>query len=134
VDRPSEVTGAEVILWVSSQERSRAFWRIALGLEPVLDVAGMTAFDLDGLRLGLMPREDIGALLGPAVLHGDAAPDSELYLLVRDVETAFERLLAAGASPVALPAPRPWGDVAGYALDPDGHVIAVASRPSPPEP
>jgi uncharacterized protein len=119
---------AEVILWVASIDRARAFWRAALGAEPVLDVPGMTAFDLNGLRLGLMPRADIAELLGSAVVGPAGAPDSELYLLVDDAETAFARLLAAGASVVAPLARRPWGDIAGYGLDPDGHVIAVASR------
>lgn len=124
------VGGAEVILWVASQERSRAFWRMALEAEPVLDVPGMTAFELGGVRLGLMPREDIAALLGAATVRDEPAPDSELYLLVDDVDAAFARLVSAGATPLSPPAPRSWGDIAGYVLDPDGHVVAVASRGS----
>jgi catechol 2,3-dioxygenase-like lactoylglutathione lyase family enzyme len=120
--------GAELILWVASQQRSRAFWGAALDAEPVVDVPGMTSFDLGaGLRLGLMPREDVAALLGDAV-GGAAGQASELYLLVDDADLAYERFLAAGATAISPPSRRPWGDRAGYAADPDGHVVAVAER------
>ncbi|MFN8631775.1 MAG: VOC family protein [Chloroflexota bacterium] len=118
----------EVILWVASQERARAFWRAALAVEPVLDVPGMTAFDLDGVRLGLMPRDDVADLLGRGVVGEGGAPDAELYLRVDDVAAAVGRFLAAGRREISAPALRPWGEVAGYGLDPDGHVVALASR------
>lgn len=125
-------TGVEVILYVSSQAASRSFYVSALGQEPVLDVPGMTSFQLPGgARLGLMPEGDAASLLGtgvPSPASASGAPRAELYLLVDDLAAACTRLCEAGAREVSPPRRRPWGDVAGYFLDPDGHVIAVAER------
>ena len=88
----------------------------------------MTAFDLGGVRLGLMPRADVAELLGRQVVGESGTADSELYLLVEDVEAAYGRFVAAGAAPISPPSQRTWGDVAGYVREPDGHVVAVASR------
>lgn len=124
--------GIEVILYVADQARSRAFYRLALGRDPVLDVPGMTSFELGGgARLGLMPEADAAELLGPGVPSPAAAaraPRVELYLLEADLPAAVARLEAAGAEILSGPMRRSWGDVAAYALDPDRHVIAVARR------
>lgn len=126
------VTGVEVILYVASQAASRAFYRVALDLEPVLDVPGMTSFELPGgVRLGLMPEEDAAELLGgsvPAPANARGVPRAELYLLVADLDGACGRLRSAGARELSPAAMRPWGDTAAYFTDPDGHVVAVAER------
>jgi catechol 2,3-dioxygenase-like lactoylglutathione lyase family enzyme len=126
------VAGVEVILYVSSQATSRAFYRLALGRDPVLDVPGMTSFDLGGgCRIGLMPEADAAELLGSSVPVPSSArgvPRAELYLLVDDLGSACARVLDAGGEQVSPPATRPWGDRAAYFLDPDGHVLAVAER------
>jgi catechol 2,3-dioxygenase-like lactoylglutathione lyase family enzyme len=45
------------ILYVADQKRSRDFYRNILGIEPSLDVPGMTEFPLtDNASLGLMPE------------------------------------------------------------------------------
>jgi catechol 2,3-dioxygenase-like lactoylglutathione lyase family enzyme len=48
---------AMFILYVRDQQTSRDFYARTLGLEPVLDVPGMTEFQLtDSAILGLMPE------------------------------------------------------------------------------
>ena len=48
------------ILYVSDQQVSRDFYAAVLGQEPILDVPGMTEFNLpDGSTLGLMPEAGI---------------------------------------------------------------------------
>ena len=59
----SRVHAAQFILYVADQARARDFYRRVLAAEPVLDVPGMTEFDLGGATLGLMPAADIEALL-----------------------------------------------------------------------
>lgn len=122
---------AHLILYVADQRRSAEFYRAVLGVAPTLDVPGMTEFRLaEGAVLGLMPEDGIARLLGAGVAHPSAArgvPRAELYLVVGDAAAVHERAVEAGAREVSPVAAREWGHVVGYSLDPDGHVLAVAS-------
>lgn len=120
------------VLFVADQAPSARFWAAALGSTPRLDVPGMTEFTLPGGgALGLMPERGIRALLGDALpdpARAAGVPRCELYLRVPDACAAHARALAAGAREISAPAPRDWGDLAGYLLDADGHVLAFATR------
>jgi catechol 2,3-dioxygenase-like lactoylglutathione lyase family enzyme len=124
---------AEFILYVASQTAATAFWSKVLNRSPSLDVPGMTEFTLrDGTLLGLMPEDGIRALLGAALpdpARARGIPRGELYLLVDDPAAGHSRALAAGARELSPLTTRSWGDRVAYCLDPDGHVIAFASRP-----
>jgi hypothetical protein len=119
-----------VIFYVASQEEARRFYGTLLDTAPRLDVPGMTEFELPGgLVLGLMPEAGIRRLL-PSL--SDRAPQpagparTELYLMVDQPAAWLERAVRAGAVLLDAVAPRGWGDEAGYALDPWGHVLAFA--------
>lgn len=118
------------VLYVRDQVASATFYRRVLAREPVLDVPGMTEFELaGGARLGLMPESGIRRLLGerlPDPARANGVPRAELYLRVLDPAAAHARALAAGGIELSPLAPRDWGDVAAYALDLDGHVLAFA--------
>jgi uncharacterized protein len=126
------IRGVITILYVRDQQASAAFYEKVLGKGPDLNVPGMTEFSLShGCTLGLMPVKGIKRLLGAALPDPEKAggvPRAELYLLVEDPHGLYSRALKAGARPLSPPEPRDWGDVAGYVLDPDGHVLAFASR------
>ena len=118
------------ILYVTDQSLSRDFYKILLALDPILDVPGMTEFKLtDAHILGLMPEKGIKKLLGnklPDPSRAAGIPRAELYFRVSDPESMYLRATKAGAielSPITL---RDWGHCAGYVLDPDGHVVAIA--------
>jgi catechol 2,3-dioxygenase-like lactoylglutathione lyase family enzyme len=120
---------AHFILYVRDQGESTQFYRALLGAEPTLDVPGMTEFTLsDRSVLGLMPEAGAARLLGwpHDASHASRTPRAELYLLVDDPAAYHRRCLAAGGKELSPLAPRDWGHDAGYALDPDGHVIAFA--------
>ncbi len=123
---------AHFILYVADQQRSTAFYTAALARAPRLHVPGMTEFELAaGAVLGLMPEQGIVRLLGEALPDPSGARGiarAELYLQVDDAAACHARALAAGAVELSPPQPRNWGDVAGYLRDPDGHVLAFASR------
>ena len=115
------------ILYVLDQAASRAFYAKTLGMEPRLDVPGMTEFELfGGCVLGLMPERGIKRLLPdlPAPAPGAKA---EVYLTVADPAAYHARALGAGARELSPLGPRDWGDRAAYSLDPDGHVLAFAA-------
>ena len=122
---------AEFILYVKDQQRSRDFYRIFLGMAPALDVPGMTAFNIGSCKLGLMPEDGIARIITPALPHpvsGTGVPRCALYLLVNDLEIAVDRARHAFALPVSSISDRDWGHRAAYFADPDGHVIALATR------
>lgn len=122
----------EIIFYVSDQYRSCGFYENVLGMAPVLDVPGMTEFELmQGVKLGLMPEGGIANIITPALPHPNKAsgiPRCELYLFVEDVETAYKNALASGAMAISPVLDRDWGDRVAYVADPDGHVIAFAQR------
>ncbi len=116
---------AEFILYVGDQSRASAFYRHVLDAEPVLEVPGMTEFDLGGATLGLMPGTDMNTLLAGKLGHGQG-PRCELYLRRADAPAALERAVAHGGTLLDVITERPWGEEVGYVLDPDGHVLALA--------
>ncbi len=119
------------ILYVVNQARSTAFYAHVLGIEPRLQVPGMTEFALPGGGvLGLMPVDGIRNLLGAALPDPGAAtgiPRAELYLILPAPSACHARALAAGARELSPMLARDWGHSAAYSLDPDGHVLAFAS-------
>lgn len=120
---------AHFILFVRDPKRSRDFYEAVLGASPTLDVPGMTEFSLGGAVLGLMPEAGIERLLeGQIAPREGTQPRAELYLVVDDARAAFERAVSAGARVLSPPTLRDWGHVAGYALDLDGHVLALANE------
>ncbi len=125
--------GVHFILFVRDQGAAARFYRRALGIEPSLDVPGMTEFELGaGTILGLMPEAGIKGLLGDAIpdpARAGGIPRVEIYLRVDDPAVWYQRAISAGARELSPLAPRDWGDEAAYAIDPDGHVIAFARRP-----
>ncbi|MCO4746101.1 MAG: VOC family protein [Proteobacteria bacterium] len=121
---------AHFILYVADQAVSTAFYAEALGKQPRLDVPGMTEFELsEGAILGLMPVDGVAGLFEGAVHTGTRQHSrAELYLRVEDPAAAHDRAVQAGAtglSPIQL---RDWGDQAAYSRDPDGHILAFASK------
>jgi catechol 2,3-dioxygenase-like lactoylglutathione lyase family enzyme len=93
-----------IIIYVSDQQKSRAFYQAVLENEPVLDVPGMTEFELPGgLLLGIMPEDGITRILGDAVPHpgtGNGIPRCELYLPVHDPDGAYKKLIQKGEATV----------------------------------
>lgn len=120
------------ILYVADRKAARDFYSAVLQSEPVLDVPGMTEFSLGPqCTLGLMPEEGIAAILGSATPHpatGSGIPRCELYLYVDEPEQYLHRAVEAGGTEVSPVQQRNWGDYAGYACDPDGHIVAFAKK------
>jgi uncharacterized protein len=119
------VEAAEFIIYVADQARATAFYRHVLAADPVLDVPGMTKFDLGGAMLGLMPAADMEDLLAGQI-RGGTGQRCELYLRRADASAALVRAAAVGGTLLDGLRDRSWGERVGYALDPDGHVVALA--------
>ncbi len=120
------------ILYVTDQQRSTAFYRTVLNTEPVLDVPGMTEFQISrNMKIGIMPESGIARLICPAAPHpelGNGIPRSEVYLYVSDPQAYLDRATGAGATLISALQSRDWGDEAGYVMDLDGHILAFAKE------
>ncbi len=89
----------------------------------------MTEFDL-GATLGLMPAADMEEL--PArQIRGGTGQRCELYLRRADVPAALARAAAGGGKLLDGLRDRWWGERVGYAIDPDGHALALAVPAGP---
>lgn len=123
------------IFYVKDQQLSTLFYTSVLNAAPVLNVPGMTEFQLtESTILGLMPEAGIKRLLAerlPDPSAGRGIPRAELYLRVPDAPLYHARALAAGALELSSALPRDWGETVSYCLDPDGHVIAFARAQAP---
>lgn len=123
---------AHLIFFVKDQAKSVSFYKQVFGKEPVLDVPGMTEFELTKETvLGLMPEAGIKRLLGdklPDLCLASGTPRSELYLIVDDPKKFHQAAIAGGAKELSPLLERDWGDRAAYSLDPDGHVLAFAEK------
>lgn len=121
---------ANFILYVKDQERSTAFYAKVLGYEPTLNVPGMTEFKLgEGCVLGLMPENGIKRLLGHALpdpAGANGIPRAEVYLTVDDPFEFHQRSIKNGGKELSPVDKRNWGDIAGYTIDLDGHVLVFA--------
>jgi uncharacterized protein len=121
-----------IILYVKDQIASTDFYSQVLGLEPSLNVPGMTEFKLsEACVLGLMPETGIKKLLGatlPDPKLAQGIPRAELYLVVEDATAYYARALQKGGSPVSDLDLRDWGQKVAYCLDLDAHVLAFAER------
>lgn len=124
------LTATEFILYVADQARSTRFYSTLLDRAPVLEVPGMTEFELaPGVKLGLMPEQGIARIISGPLPHpatGAGVPRCELYLLVSDLDAAEQQAKRAHAVVVNEAADRDWGHRVAYYADPDGHVIALA--------
>ncbi|MXO65053.1 VOC family protein [Altericroceibacterium endophyticum] len=89
--------------------------------ETVLAFAGEPMAEMNGLAIRPNRKSDI-------------ASGFEIALVTEDVRTAFERAVAAGASPVSLPVEKPWGQIVGYVRDMDGCVVEICSPIPVPDP
>jgi uncharacterized glyoxalase superfamily protein PhnB len=122
----------QFIIYVANQKVSADFYRNVLALEPILDVPGMTEFEInDSCKLGIMPEEGMARILGDKTLHpasGNGIPRCEIYLMTDEPEIMFSRALNFGAKEISNVSLRNWNHFAGYVQDPDGHILAFAKE------
>jgi len=123
-----------VTLGVRDVGRARAFYE-ALGWSSIPAEPGsdISFFALDGVVIALYGWDDLaGDAELPAVpqvpgFRGITLAHNEPS--EADVDRAYERFLAAGASAVKLPSATAWGGYSGYVADLDGHLWELAHNP-----
>ncbi|WP_234417721.1 VOC family protein [Miniimonas sp. S16] len=119
-----------VTLGVADVARSRAYYE-ALGCEPFEVHDEVVFIRLGGQILALFTAaglaedtgcDDLPAGSGSVTLARNFPSDA-------DVDAAFARALAAGATSVVAPRSTSWGGYSSYVADPDGHLWELAWNP-----
>ncbi|MFN4010621.1 MAG: VOC family protein [Pannonibacter sp.] len=121
-----------ITLAVEDLAVSRRFFEAGLGWTASSESQeGIAFYQLPGLALALYPRtalaKDIGQEI-PAGAHSgvtlawNGASEAE-------VDAAYARVLAAGASVVVAPEKVFWGGYSSYVRTPDGHLLELAFNP-----
>lgn len=124
-----------VIAYVEDPERTAAFWERAFDVEKgFVDESGQYAeMETGGTTLAFASN-----VLGESNLPGGFRKNDpaelpagvELALIAEDVEDAFRRALEAGATSVAEPKSKPWGQTVAYVRDPDGVLVEIGDEVS----
>ncbi len=120
------------IIYVADQAKSKYFYQEVLQKEALLDVPGMTEFEInEQSKLGIMPEKGIAKILGENIVHpskGNGIPRCEIYLYVNSPDDYFERAIRYGAKPLSETLVRDWGDKVAYCSDLDGNILAFAQK------
>lgn len=123
-----------VTLGVQDLARSQAFYE-ALGwrCEPSAPDANIRFFALDGVVLALYGWDELAE--DAALPSAPQQPGYRGMTLAHnepsaaEVDVAYERFRAAGATVVKRPEAAAWGGYSGYVADPDGHLWELAHNP-----
>jgi catechol 2,3-dioxygenase-like lactoylglutathione lyase family enzyme len=121
-----------VTLAVTDLDVSRTFYSSAFGLAPVRSGRDHVFFNLDGTVLALfcadaMARETGAATAGPGSVAFSWNVEQEA-----DVEATVRRVVDAGGCMLRAPHHKPWGALATWIADPDGHPWEVVCNPALP--
>lgn len=120
------------IIYVADQAKSKYFYQEVLQKEALLDVPGMTEFEInEQSKLGIMPEKGIAKILGENIVHpskGNGIPRCEIYLYVNSPDDYYERAIKLGAKPLSETLVRDWGDKVAYCSDFDGNILAFAQK------
>ncbi len=120
-----------VILYVPEVDAALGFYQKAFGLERrFLHESGLYG-ELDTGATVLAFAGEVMAAANDLVIRPhrpDEAPAAtEIALVSDDVAGAYQRAVAAGAGPVAVPAEKPWGQTVAYVRDLNGVLIELCS-------
>ena len=76
------------IIYVKDRIKSKDFYKNILGKQPVIDVPGMTEFQINEFtKFGIMPETGIAKILGykvPNPSQANGIPKCEIYLFVEN--------------------------------------------------
>ncbi len=118
------------LLFVADVEKTVAFYEAAFGLKrKAVQEGGYAEMDTGATKLGFVSHalaESAGATFTRADA-GRPAPAMEIALVADDVEAAYARALAKGATAAAPPATTPWGQTVAYVRDLDGFLVELCT-------
>jgi uncharacterized glyoxalase superfamily protein PhnB len=131
-DTSTAVRLGYTIVYVPDVTASIEFYERAFGLTRrfIADDGSYGELDTGGTTLSFSAYRIADTHLPEGVVHHDpaAAPAPfELAMVSDDVTAAFDRAVAAGATPIAEPAEQPWGQAVSWVRDPSGVLLEICS-------
>lgn len=121
-----------VTLSVSDVGASRRFYEAFLGTTPVRQGGTHVFFNLDGTVLALFHREAMAAETGAPLPQPGATGLSWNVDHADQVHAVAERAQGAGGRVLRSAHRKPWGALAVWLADPDGHRWEIVCNPSLP--
>ena len=118
-------------IFVGDIEKMVAFYRDCLGIPVKSEGDYYTLFEHEGIELGMFARSMMGdfieaELTYPSGVNGTFSLSIDVDDFY-DVDDEFERIIEAGATPVAQPKDVPWGQRSSMVADPEGNMIEISS-------
>ncbi len=119
------------LLYVDDVEKTMQFYGDAFGLTAgfLHESKQYGEMETGETKLGFVQHETAGS-------HGfeyeknspNKKPGAfEIGLVTKNVESAFERAVKAGAASVSKPKTKPWGQVVSYVRDCNGFLVEICS-------
>jgi len=123
---------AYTIAYVPDVEASLAFFERAFGLKRrfVAPGGGYGELDTGATALAFAQHDTARGNLGHDYVAADASPAPlgvEIGLVATDVAAACERAVGAGATLLASPKLKPWGQTVAYVRCPDGVLVEICT-------
>lgn len=120
------------ILYVPDVGKTVAFYEAAFGLERrfVHEAGDYAELETGQTVLAFASDALASSNFEPAYRHADpnaAPPAFEIVLVTDDVAGAFERAIKAGASTLAEPSEKPWGQTVSYVRDLNGVIVELCT-------
>jgi lactoylglutathione lyase len=118
-----------VIHHVPDVPKTVEFYERAFGLTRrfVHESGDYAEMETGGTALAFGARTLIERMGLPCPPSGTPVAGIEIALVTDAVETAFERAVSAGATPVKPPERQPWGQTVAYVRDPDGFLVELCT-------
>lgn len=119
-----------VIIYVKSVEETVAFYERAFAqTRRFVHESGQYAELETGATALAFADESMGPAgkVAPNRASSAQAPGAEIGLVTKDVEAAFAKAIAAGATPVSPPTTKPWGQTVSYVRDNNGFLVEICS-------
>ena len=133
-----EVEFGYTIVYVTDVAATVAFYGRAFGLEVrfVHPSGEYAELETGATALAFVTRDKAAESLPGGfrpVDPGRQPLGMEIALVTPDVAGVHARALSAGATEVAAPTEKPWGQTVSYVRDPEGTLVELASPMGPPE-
>jgi len=119
-----------VVLFVENFDAMMEFYTEKVGLPVRLIAEGYAEFAVEGAKLALLARWRLPELVGQDHLERPTpgAHGSAVTVLVEDVDRTHRSMAERGVRFLGTPADRPWGQRSAYLIDPEGHLIELATN------